>query len=150
MKFNDGPIALISAINRENDFLFSKLLETLNITKMETIYLRFVKENPGITQYKIALEKRLDKSLVTKYITSLENKKFIIKKQIDKRSKGLYLTPLGTNVLNEIASYTPDLQKQFSNLFSEEEKVIFLELLKRLKIKLEEINERDYFYSKKY
>ena len=46
---------------------------------METIYLRFVKENPGITQYKIALEKRLDKSLVTKYITSLENKKFIIK-----------------------------------------------------------------------
>lgn len=150
MKFEDGPIAIMSAINRENDFLFSKLLECLNITKMETIYLRTIASNPGITQYKIATEKRIDKSLVTKYISILETKNFIEKKQLDKRRKGLYLTKTGEKVLVEIKNFTPDLQAQFKDLFTEEEKEIFLKLLIKLKNKLEEINERDYFYSKKY
>lgn len=150
MKFEDGPIAIMSAINRENDFLFSKLLECLNITKMESIYLRTIASNPGITQYKIATEKRIDKSLVTKYISILETKNFIEKKQLDKRSKGLYLTKLGEKVLAEIKNFTPDLQAQFKDLFSEEEKEIFLKLLIKLKNRLEEINEREYFYSKKY
>lgn len=143
MKNNEGPIFLISAINKEINFLFDNFLSELEITKTESMYLRMIHNNPGITQYEISKLRKIEKSLVTKYITNLEDKGLIEKKLLDKRKKGLYLIEDGKKAINFIDEFVPDLQKNFKDLFSDDESNIFITLLKKLKLRLEEINERE-------
>lgn len=142
MKSKEGFIVLISAINKEIDFFFDKLLYELEITKMESLYLRIIYENPGITQYQISQKRKIEKSLVTKYISNLEDKGLIEKRQLDKRKKGLYILQDGLNAIKYIDSFTPKLQEKFKDLFTKEEFEIFINSLRKLKIKLEDINER--------
>ena len=144
MNIKEGPIILISTINKEIDFLFESLLTDLGITKMETMYLRTIYENPGVTQYAIAKKRSIDKSLVIKYITKLEEKGLIEKKQLDSRRKGLYLTKDGDKAIKFVDNFLPKLQEKFQSLFTKNEFEIFLDLLKRFKSRLEVVNEREY------
>lgn len=143
MKNNEGSIFLISVINKEINFLFDNFLSELEITKTESIYLRVIHNNPGITQYEIAKLRKIEKSLVTKYITNLEDKGLIEKKLLDKRKKGLYLIEDGQKAIKFIDDFIPDLQEKFKDLFTDEESKFFNTLLKKLKLRLEEVNERE-------
>ncbi|MGL4509177.1 MAG: MarR family winged helix-turn-helix transcriptional regulator [Cetobacterium sp.] len=143
MKNNEGSIFLISAINKEINFLFDNFLSELEITKTESMYLRVIHNNPGITQYEIAKLRKIEKSLVTKYITNLEDKGLIEKKLLDKRKKGLYLIEDGQKAIKFIDDFIPDLQEKFKDLFTDEESKFFNTLLKKLKLRLEEVNERE-------
>lgn len=143
MKNNEGSILLISAINKEINFLFDNFLSELEITKTESMYLRLIYNNPGITQYEISKLRKIEKSLVTKYITNLEDKGLIEKKMLDKRKKGLYLIEDGLKAIKFIDAFIPDLQEKFKDLFTDEESKSFNSLLKKLKLRLEEVNERE-------
>ena len=143
MKNNEGSIFLISAINKEINFLFDNFLSELEITKTESMYLRLIYNNPGITQYEIAKLRKIEKSLVTKYITNLEDKGLIEKKLLDKRKKGLYLIEDGQKAIKFIDDFIPDLQEKFKDIFTNEESKFFNNLLKKLKLRLEEVNERE-------
>ena len=143
MKNNEGSIFLISAINKEINFLFDNFLSELEITKTESMYLRVIHNNPGITQYEIAKLRKIEKSLVTKYITNLEDKGLIEKKLLDKRKKGLYLIEDGQKAIKFIDDFIPDLQEKFKDHFTDEESKFFNTLLKKLKLRLEEVNERE-------
>ena len=143
MKNNEGSIFLISAINKEINFLFDNFLSELEITKTESMYLRLIYNNPGITQYEKSKLRKIEKSLVTKYITNLEDKGLIEKKLLDKRKKGLYLIEDGQKAIKFIDDFIPDLQEKFKDLFTDEESKFFNTLLKKLKLRLEEVNERE-------
>lgn len=143
MKTHEGAIYLISSINKEIDFLFNYLLSNLEITKMESVYLRLIYNNPGITQYEISKEAKIERSLVTKYITNLEDKGLIEKKKLDSRKKGLYLLKDGISAINYIDSFLPNIQEKFKELFSEEEAGIFFNTLKKFKEQLEIINSKN-------
>lgn len=142
MKNNEGSIFLIASINKEINFLFDNFLSELEITKTESMYLRLIYDNPGITQYEISKLRNIEKSLVTKYITNLEDKGLIEKKMLDKRKKGLYIIKDGENAIKYINNFIPDLQEKFKDILTKEESVIFITLLKKLKLRLEEVNER--------
>jgi len=144
MKINKSAFLLISTINKEFNFLFDNLLSELEITKTESFYLRIIYENPGITQYDIAKLRKLEKSLVTKYITNLEDKGLIEKKNLDKRKKGLYLIEDGEKAIKFIDNFLPELQKKFKGLFSENELELFVSFLERLNNSLEELNGREF------
>lgn len=139
-----GAIPLISAINKEINFLFDNLLSELEITKTESMYLRIIYENPGITQYDIAKLKHLEKSLVTKYVTNLEDKGLIEKKALDKRKKGLYLIEDGKKAIKFVDNFLPELQKKFQGLFSDKELEIFVSFLEKLNTALQEFNGREF------
>ncbi|MGL5277831.1 MAG: MarR family winged helix-turn-helix transcriptional regulator [Cetobacterium sp.] len=143
MKTHEGAIYLISSINKEIDFLFSYLLSNLEITKMESVYLKLIYQNPGISQYEISKETKIERSLVTKYITNLEDKGMIEKRKIDSRKKGLYLLKDGILAINYIDSFLPNIQDKFKDLFSENEIEIFLNVLKKFKKQLEIINSKN-------
>lgn len=143
MKTHEGAIYLISSINKEIDFLFNYLLSNLEITKMESVYLRLIYNNPGITQYKISKKAKIERSLVTKYITNLEDKGLIEKKKLDSRKKGLYLLKDGISAIDYIDSFLPNIQEKFKDLFSESEIKIFLNILKKFKKQLEIINSKN-------
>lgn len=144
MKNNENSIVLISAINKEINFLFDNFLSDLEITKTESMYLRLINNNPGITQYEIAKLKKIEKSLVTKYISNLEDKGLVEKKMLDKRKKGLYLIEDGKKAIKFMDEFIPDLQEKFKDLFTETESKLFISLLKKLKLRLEEVNEREF------
>ena len=143
MKKQENAIYLISLINKEIDFLFNYLLSNLEITKMESVYLKVIYDNPGITQYEISRETKIERSLVTKYITNLEDKGLIEKKKLDSRKKGLYLLEDGFTAINYINSFLPNLQNKFKSLFSQDEVNLFLNILKQFKKQLEIINTKD-------
>lgn len=143
MKKQENAIYLISLINKEIDFLFNYLLSNLEITKMESVYLKVIYDNPGITQYEISRETKIERSLVTKYITNLEDKGLIEKKKLDSRKKGLYLLEDGFTAINYINSFLPNLQNKFKSLFSQDEVNLFLNILKQFKKQLEVINTKD-------
>ncbi|MGL5579611.1 MAG: MarR family winged helix-turn-helix transcriptional regulator [Cetobacterium sp.] len=144
MKNNEGIIVLISAIDKELNFLLDNLLSELEITKTESIYLRLIYNNPGITQYDISKLRKIEKSLVTKYISNLEDKGLIEKRSLDKRKKGLYLIESGFRAINFIDDFLPEIQHKFIGLFNEKEMYDFKIFLNRLKNSLEEFNERDF------
>ncbi|MGL5917842.1 MAG: MarR family winged helix-turn-helix transcriptional regulator [Cetobacterium sp.] len=144
MKNNEGIIVLISAIDKELNFLLDNLLSELEITKTESIYLRLIYNNPGITQYDISKLRKIEKSLVTKYISNLEDKGLIEKRSLDKRKKGLYLIESGFRAINFIDGFLPEIQHKFIGLFNEKEMYDFKIFLNRLKNSLEEFNERDF------
>ncbi|MGL5903552.1 MAG: MarR family winged helix-turn-helix transcriptional regulator [Cetobacterium sp.] len=144
MKNNEGIIVLISAIDKELNFLLDNLLSELEITKTESIYLRLIYNNPGITQYDISKLRKIEKSLVTKYISNLEDKGLIEKRNLDKRKKGLYLIENGFRAINFIDDFLPKIQNKFIGLFNEKEMYDFKIFLNRLKNSLEEFNERDF------
>lgn len=143
MRKQEGAIYLISSINREIDFLFNYLLSNLEITKMESVYLKLIYDNPGITQYQISKETKIERSLVTKYVTNLEDKGLIEKKKLDSRKKGLYLLKDGLSAINYIDSFLPNIQDKFKDLFPQEEINLFLNILKKFKTQLEIINTKD-------
>ena len=60
-----------------------------------------------------------------------------------KRKKGLYLIEDGQKAIKFIDDFIPDLQEKFKDLFTDEESKFFNTLLKKLKLRLEEVNERE-------
>ncbi|MGL4652535.1 MAG: MarR family winged helix-turn-helix transcriptional regulator [Cetobacterium sp.] len=144
MRKNRGAILLISAINKEINFLFDNLLSELEITRTESLYLRIIYENPGITQYDIAKLRKLEKSLVTKYVTNLEDKGLIEKRPLDKRRKGLYLVEDGIKAIQFVDNFLPELQKKFKGIFSDEELKIFISYLEKLNTALLDFNGREF------
>ena len=89
-------------------------------------------------------KKKIEKSLVTKYISNLEDKGLVEKKMLDKRKKGLYLIEDGKKAIKFMDEFIPDLQEKFKDLFTETESKLFISLLKKLKLRLEEVNEREF------
>ena len=89
--------------------------------------------------------KNSDKSLVIKHISNLENKGFIIKKDITLRKKGVFLTSCGEDAVNFINHSVNDFEDEIFSEISEEKVEVFFEVLDLLKNKLEILNNRNHF-----
>ncbi len=140
-----GIIALISAITKEIDYKSIEFLSDLNLTKMEGVYLKIIHKLPGISQYEIARKQNADKSLVVKHITNLENKGFILKKDIDSRKKGVYLTFNGEKAVDFINQTLDSFEEEIFFGVPEEEVDIFLKIMTQVKGRLELSNQRNHF-----
>lgn len=138
-------ISLFSSIIKEIDYTSITTLNNLNLTKMEGVYLRTIYNFPGISQYDIAKMNNCDKSLVVKHIGNLENKGFIMKKDISLRKKGVFLTPCGEEAVNFINLSVENFEDEIFSEIGPEKVEIFLEVLDKLKSKLELHNKRNHF-----
>lgn len=142
---NSQIIELLSLIIKEINYHSNLRLSHSNLTKSEAIYLRIINKNPGITQYSIAKLKNIDKSLVAKHITSLEKKGFIYKKNISTNKKGIFLSYSGMQINHFIDISLMKFEHNLFSDFSSSQIEEFLKILFSLKIKLEQMNNRDYF-----
>lgn len=86
---------IISTIYKEISYMNKDKSELQGITKVETIYIRIIYENPGLTQYEIAKLMNITKTLVIKHISNLQKKNIVIKKDTDTYKKLIYLTEKG-------------------------------------------------------
>lgn len=117
-----GLIKTFSIIDKEINFLVKKVFFASNITKIESIYIRVVYENLGITQYGIAKIMDITKNLAIKHITNLENKGIIYKKNIGPYKKSIYLTEKGLNAVKKFDKNLENLGNVIFENFTQKEK----------------------------
>lgn len=116
-----GLLRRFSIINKELSFFYKNQMNFLNITKTESIYIRVIYENQGVTQYEIAKIMEVTKNLVIKHISNLEEKNIIRKENIGDYKKGIFLTKQGLSIVEGFAENLEFLgDVMFQNLTTEE------------------------------
>ncbi len=82
-------------------YLHEELLNRgLDITKEQMIVLKKLHEQDGRNQNELAFLTLRNKSTLTRLLTKMETKKYIIRKQseADRRVNNIYITPLGKEI----------------------------------------------------
>ena len=121
---------LLTLINRELEFYFNNyayIKDSLNISRLEGIYLMHIKENPYINQSKLAELLNTDITLISKMTKSLSDKQLIIQKasEVDKRQRILCLTDKSEKILAEFCQIYLDFYKlAFANFTDDETKIL--------------------------
>lgn len=84
------------------DYFFHEelLKEGLDITKEQMVVLKKLNEQDGRNQNELAFLTLRNKSTLTRLLTKMENKKYIIRQQSqeDRRVNNIYITPLGREI----------------------------------------------------
>ncbi len=108
------------AANRINN-KFSKLLNQFDIAPEQRATLEIIKYEKDVNQTKIANMLGKDKTTISRTLSTLEKKGFILKKQIDKRTNLIELTKFGEEILEKSALQVKEFRNTlFSNLEQEE------------------------------
>lgn len=124
----------LSLINRELEFYFNNYTDikhSLNISRLEGIFLLLIKDNPKLNQSKISEILHTDITLISKITKSLINKEYISKQSDleDKRIKVISLSEKAYAILPKFLEIYSEFNITAFNNFSEEEHKIFGNLL---------------------
>ncbi len=111
----------------------TKLLQPFQLTSGEMpFYLSLARED-GVTQEVLTARVRVDKSVTTRVLRSLEVKGFVRRErnERDRRSNLIYLTRQGQNMYEDVLFTLTRFNEQFIQLLSPEEyDTVFSSLLK--------------------
>ena len=124
----------LSLINRELEFYFNNYTDikhSLNISRLEGIYLLLINNNPKLSQSRIAEILHADITLISKITKSLINKEYISKKSDsdDKRIKVISLNEKAYSILPKFLEIYSEFNETALKNFSEEENKMFGNLL---------------------
>lgn len=124
----------LSLINRELEFYFNNytnIKHSLNITRLEGIYLLLINNNPKLSQSRISEILHTDITLISKITKSLINKEYISKKSDseDKRIKIISLNEKAYAILPKFLEIYSDFNAIALKNFTEEENKMFGNLL---------------------
>lgn len=130
----------ITGIYRNNVYYIGKNLEKFNINKSEYVYLINVYNGEGMCQDELVTHLNVDKYEVAKGVKSLIEKGYLYKEKDkeDKRKHRLYLTEKAKEIEEEFRNVLRDMSKILIHGFTEEEKEIALNLLKRMNVNIME------------
>ncbi len=107
------------------DYFFHEelLKEGLDITKEQMVVLKKLHEQNGRNQNELAFLTLRNKSTLTRLLTKMEKKKYIIRKQSeeDRRVNNVYITPLGIEVYRKARPVILKIIGTMENNISEEE-----------------------------
>lgn len=108
------------AANKINN-KFTQLLNQFDIAPEQRATLEIIKYEKDVNQTKIANMLGKDKTTISRTLSTLEKKGFILKKQIDKRTNLIELTKFGEEILEKSALQVKEFRNTlFSNLEQEE------------------------------
>ena len=129
---------LLFRINKNYTQKINKNLSEFNITRTEMSFLLKIKENPEITQNRLAEMMDINTATVTRALERLEKKEVIIRSddKKDKRKKTVLLTDFGKQIIGNILEKHEGLKKEVFGEFSDEEYLQLLNLLDKLSLSL--------------
>ena len=116
---------------------FIKLLQNYNIAPEQRAALEIIKYEKNVNQTKIANILAKDKTTISRTLASLEKKGFILKKQINKRTNLIELTPQGEKILEESVIIVKEFRKKVSSNLDENEIKKIVELLEKVAFNME-------------
>ena len=100
---------------------YNQLLQSFDIAPEQRATLEIIKYEEDVNQTKIANMLGKDKTTISRTLSTLEKKGFILKKQIDKRTNLIELTKFGEEILEKSALQVKEFRNTlFSNLEQEE------------------------------
>ena len=124
------------AANKINN-KFNTLLQKYDIAPEQRAALEIIKYEKEVNQTKIANILAKDKTTISRTLASLEKKGFILKKQINKRTNLIELTPQGEKILEESVIIVKEFRKKVSSNLDENEIKKIVELLEKVAFNME-------------
>lgn len=122
------------------DYAFQELLNHYNIdlTKEQMVVLKKLHDKDGLNQNELAFLTLRNKSSLTRLLSKMENKKYILRRQskTDKRVNNVYLTTLGKAIFSKTK---PVLKEWITNIetgMSIEEKQFIINTLKQIQLNI--------------
>jgi DNA-binding MarR family transcriptional regulator len=113
---------------------FMNEMSELALTPKQFSVLELIASNPGVSQIDIAGRLGMDRATMMALTNRLESRGFVERapSRVDRRRQELRLTAEGKDVLVEARSRITEHERRFLARFSEEEKALFFNLLKRV------------------
>lgn len=113
---------------------FEQSMETLGITPAGFSVLEILRQNPGLTQSKLAEAVHLDRSSVVPLLDKLETKHLLYRQTStkDRRNNHLYLSDEGTQVLEASKERVAEHDARISRTLNRDERRTLISLLARL------------------
>ncbi len=108
--------------------------EKLDLTKEQVIILKNLYNKDGINQNELAALTLRDKSSLTRLLTKMEAKNYVSRKKCndDKRSKNVFITPLGKSVFEKGIPSLKKVLSQVEKNISTEEKQQIITILEKI------------------
>jgi DNA-binding MarR family transcriptional regulator len=96
--------------------------------------LILVEANPGIAQFELAEALDLDKTSIVGLLHRLQRRQWLTRKRSteDRRRHGIFLTPRGQEMVDELRREMIEHEKRFTRLFTREELVQLFAFLRRI------------------
>ena len=116
---------------------FNTVLQKYDIAPEQRAALEIIKYEKEVNQTKIANILAKDKTTISRTLASLEKKGFILKKQINKRTNLIELTPQGEKILEESVLIVKEFRKKVSSNLDENEIKKIVELLEKVAFNME-------------
>jgi DNA-binding MarR family transcriptional regulator len=110
--------------------------QKIDLTKEQMIVLKKLQDRNGLNQNELAYLTLRNKSSLTRLLTKMENKKYIIRKQseTDKRINNVFLTDLGSKTYKKTRPVIKDLIKIMEQNISMVEKDQTIKVLKKIQL----------------
>ena len=134
-----------AVLNLNFSSLLDKKLEPFDINNGQFFYILKICKNPGMTRERVFQEVYRNPSNISRALTGLEEKGYIRRKPSceDRRTCQLYPTEKALEVYKSIERITYDSILEATEELSEEEKEIFMRLLKKTALHVVEMNETE-------
>lgn len=113
---------------------FEQSVESLGITPAGFSVLEVLRQNPGLTQSKLAEAVHLDRSSVVPLLDKLETKHLLYRQTStkDRRNNHLYLSEEGTQILEASKERVAEHEARISRTLNRDERKTLIALLARL------------------
>ncbi len=139
------PYRIVVLGNTISKLLASSYAEEFNITIPEWRVLAVVCQFDGVTASTVTEKTPMDKVAVSRAVTALVDKGYVIKaiSQDDRRAALLTASREGRSIFEEIAKIALGLEAQVLNVLSDEERSQLKVILNKLLIQVSSLNEGD-------
>lgn len=137
--------ANMSIIYRHGRMMHNKAIKEFGLSGQQMVYLRYVFENPGVSQEDIANFLMIDKGAVAKAIKDMMEKGFLRREQNpeDRRAYCLYATEKACRICMEGQDEARKVEAMITAGLSREELETFMRLLDKISGNIAEILEGD-------
>ena len=112
--------------------VFLNEAEDLNLTALQFAALKGIEKSPGIEQISLARSIAIDRQTASNVLGRLEKRGLIRKRDKDKRTKALFLTSKGEDIIRSMAGRTEKIDELILSPLNKTERAHFLDTLLRL------------------
>lgn len=134
-----------SIIYRHGRMMHDRAMREFGLSGQQMVYLRFVFENPGVSQEDIANFMMIDKGAVAKGIKDMTAKGFLRREQNqeDKRAYCLYVTDKALRICREGREESKRVEKKITAGLTPEELKSFTRVLAKITDNISKLMEGD-------
>jgi DNA-binding MarR family transcriptional regulator len=131
---DERPGHLIRRLQQISFALFMDQARAFDITPVQYAAIFAINNNPGIDQTALCNIIAFDRSTIGDVVARLEKKKLIrrVSGPADRRTKSLYITPLGRRLIRDIEPAVASTQRLIVAPLKPGERPLFMRMLKQL------------------